>query len=460
MSIRDRIAKFCFDLTFEDLPQDVIEFTRLLIIDQIGLTISGPGRHLQAGDIDIAGFFKEMGGKEESSLVGKGCKVPCINAALSNTAVSFGGFDGLHRSAIHLPCCLIPATIAVAERQKASGKDLILATVIGAEITARTAWALGADNAYNRGFHPTSLCGPFGCAAAAGKLLGLGQEALAEALSIAAVQAAGSALWPLWKKPSRTVRIQVGRAAQSGVMAALLAQMEVVGAGDIFEHPRGFLAGHSANPDLTKLTAGLGTAYEVKNTTLKRFGAGIYIIPGIEALLDIMQKHKIRAEDIARVTFKIPNAVVPLVGSQDYPLKAAARSARYVLAVTAYKGEEGMLFNRDYQSESNLRDLRYRELFKLIDVAGDPELDKFFPGKWPCKLTVRTGDGKEFSRFHDEPIKGEPENPFTPQEIEARFDKVVAPVLQQDRCRRLLEMLRRLEVVSDVSDLASLMAST
>ncbi|MBI4333620.1 MAG: MmgE/PrpD family protein [Chloroflexi bacterium] len=457
MFLRDQLAGFCSGLRFDDLPRDVVEFTRLLITDQVGVTIAGARNHLNAGDADVAAFFKELGGKGESSLVGEGCKVPCLNAAYCNTVVGFGG-DAMHRSAVHLSC-LVPAAIAAAERQQASGKDLILATVAGVEVIARVAQALGSDSVYNRGFHPTSLCAPFGCAVAAGKLLGLGKAALSEALSIAATQAAGSSLWPQLPHAPRTTRTQVGNAAQSGVMAALLARLGVVGAASIFEDPRGFLAGHSANPDPARLTSGLGTVWEVKNTTFKRFWVGIYNVPGLEALLWLMREHRIRPEDIQGMTYKLPTAVVPLVGSPDYPLNDSMKSSRYVLAVTAYKGEKGMLLNREYQNEANLKDPGHIELFKLIDVVADPELDKFFPGKWPCVLTVRTRDGREFTRFHDQPAKGEPENPFTPREIEAKFRKVVSPVMNPDKMDRLLAILRHLEDVDDISEMASLMAS-
>ncbi len=460
MSIREQLAEFCFSLKYEDLPRAVVDFTRLLITDQIGLTIAGGRRHVKAQDVDIAGFFKQQGGKEESSLVAEGCKIPCINAAFANTTVSFGGFDGLHRSAVHLPCCLIPATIAVGERQKASGNDLILATVTGAEIITRVAWALGSDNAYNRGFHPTALSSPFGCAMATGKLIGLGRETLADALSIAATQAAGSSLWPQAARPTRHVRIQVGRAAQVGVTAALLAERGVVGADKIFEDPRGFLAGHSAQPNPARLTDGLGSLWEIKNTTLKQFGVGIYIIPGMEALLEMLGKNNVKAADIAHLTLRLPNAVIPLVGSPIYPKGASSSvSGRYVLAVTAYKGEKGMLFSREYQNEDQVNDPRYQELFKRIDVVGDSELDKSFPGKWPCTLTLKTKDGREWTEYHDRPVKGEPGNPLTAEDIETRFMKVVEPVLPRQKCDRMLELLRSLEKVTDISELASLMAT-
>ena len=463
MAIRDQLAEFSYNLKFEDLPPDIVDFTRLLIMDQLGLTIGGARSIPQEENLDIAGFFKEMGGKEESSLAAEGAKVPCINAAFSNTAAGFaGGFDALHHAAIHLPCCLVPATIAAAEWQHASGRDLILATVIGAEIITRASRALGPTDVYNRGFHPTSLCAPFGCAVATGKFMGMGKDELAEAISIAGTQGAGFIIHPVIhgvQRFPRTQRIQQARAAQGGVMAALLARMGVVGIADIFEDPRGFLSAHSPNPDQSKLTEGLGTGFDIKKMTMKRFGVGIYVIPGLDTLLDLFQKHDIRAENVERMVYKLPTPVVRLVGAPGYPKDGFGCniSARYLLAVAAVQ-REGIIFSRDHNFEPSLKDPRHIEMFERIDCVAAPELDKLFPEKWPSILTVTTKDGKEYSQLLDGPVKGDPENPLTQQELETRFGMMVTPVLGQQTCDRMLEILRRLEDAKDVSDLAGLMA--
>lgn len=468
MAIRDQLAQFCSDLEFEDLSRDVVEFTTLVIRDRIAMTAVAasidPDRQLQVERISLPGFFKEMGGKEESSLVTQGCKVPCINAAFFNTVISFGVFDYFHRAAIHLFSCLIPAAMAVAEREHASGKELILSTVIGSEIMARAGMALGAANdVYNRGFHPTAICVPIGCAVATGKLLGLGQDELAEAISIAAVQGAGAPPWVQSRKSPFTHRISSGRSAQGGVLAALLARMGVAGISAIFEDRRGFLAAHSPNPDPSKLTEGLGTVYELKQSATSRYGVGGYIVPGIVALIDILKKHQIRAEDIAQMTLKLPAAVVPVVGSPVYPSVDASgstnRSARYILAFTACKGEEAISYSLDYKTEDNLRDPRHVEMFKLIDVVAEPELDKLFVGTHPGILTLRTRDGREFSQFHQGALKGSPEDPFTEQDIEDKFTRLVVPNMPQQRSDRMLKILRQLEEVDDVSELAELMAA-
>ncbi|MBI4332407.1 MAG: MmgE/PrpD family protein [Chloroflexi bacterium] len=468
MAIRDQLADYVYGLRFEDLPRDVVEFTKLFIRDQIGSTAVAaridPDRRVQVDVIGLPQFFKEMGGKKESSLVTQGCKAPCLNAAFSNTVLSFGSFDSTHHaSSLHLSSCVIPATLAVAEWKHAGGKDLTLATIAGCEIMARVGLALGASHAYARGFHPTAICTPIGCAVAAGKLLGLGRDAMAEAISIAAVQGAGAPPVVQSGRSPFTHRITSGRAAQGGVLAALLAQMGVVGISAVFEGPRGFLAAHSGNPDPTKLTENLGRVYEIEHTTCSRFGVGGPMVPSIEALLELLKKHQVRAGDIERITCRMPTAQVALVGSPAYPSVDGSgstnRSMRYILAFAAYKGEAGTEFSLEFKTEANVKDPRHIDLFNRIDVVADPEMDKLYPAAWPCMVSVKTKDGREFRQPHQGYAKGTPENPFTPQERENRFSRVVASVLPERRCNRMLEILRRLEEVDDVSGLARLVAA-
>ena len=318
MTIRNELSELCLNLSFDALPEDVVEHTKVCLMDQICLMVAGQTTFLEDYP-DIAKFMNTLGGKEESTIVGTGDKIPCLHATLVNTAVGVStSFDAMHKSAIlHLPAALFPATIAVAEKQKASGRDLILAIVAGTEIMARIGICLGPRNAYARGFHPTSICGPFGCAAAAGRLLGLGKGEMAEALSIAAVQAAGSSVWAGAVYPA-TWSFQIARAAQSGVLSAMLAQIGFCGVDNIFEDERGFLNAHSESPDPTKLTEGFGRSYEITELTLKRFGVGIYILTSIETLLEMLETYEITADKIEEITVKLPTVVIPLVGFPEY----------------------------------------------------------------------------------------------------------------------------------------------
>ena len=460
MSIRHELAHFCTKITFDALPEDVIQHTKLCLMDQICHSLAGPLTYLEDYP-DIAKFMKDVGGKEESSLIGLGGKIPCLNATLVNTAIGVStSFDAIHKSTIiHLPAVLFPAMIAVAEKQKASGRDLITAVVIGTEIMARFGISMGPQNIYARGFHPTSICGPLGCAAGAGRLLGLGEKELADAFIVASVQAAGSSVWAGPVYPA-TWSFQIARAAQSGVMAAMLAQIGFSGFDTIFEDERGFLHAYSEKSELVKLTQGLGKNYEIKELILKRFCVGVYLMTSIEALLEILQTHEVTPDQIKEITVKLPTVVMPLVGFPEYPDNRAATyvSTRYILAVTAHIGSN-IAYNMEISGPKNRKDPQIIDLFNRIHIVGDPELDKVFPEKKSCILTIRTKDGKQFSQRNDGPFKGDPKNPLSVEDIETKLNKMTLPILGQEKVNQLISMVKQLDRLDDVSKLVDLLVT-
>jgi len=458
MAIRHELAQFCREMTFEALPKEIVEHTKVCLMDHICLMLAGP-RTYSEDFPDIGKFMRDLAGGEESSLVGLRGKLPCLNATLVNTAIGVStSFDAIHKSTIiHLPAVLFPAMIAVAERQKASGKELITATVVGTEIMTRFGMAMGPRNIYARGFHPTSVCGPLGCAAGSGKLLGLGLEQMAEALSIAAIQAAGSSVWAGPVYPA-TWSFQIARAAQSGVMAAMLAEIGMRGVDRIFEDERGFLRAYSESSDPRELTEELGKRYEIKEIILKRFGVGNYVITAIEALIEMIQTHPITADQIEEITVKLPTVVMPLVGFPEYPQNRAASqvSTRYLLAATAYMGSD-IEYNLDLSGLAKRKDPRIIDLFHRIHTAGDPELDKVFPEKKPCIIRIKTKDGKEFSQRNDGPFKGESENPLTAEDVETKFKRMAIPVVGKEKANQIIDKIKGLDQLDDVSQLVSLL---
>ncbi len=459
MAIRHKLAKYCTEMTFDALPGDIVEHTKLYLMDTLGVMAAGPKVFLEDFP-DIVKFVKEQGGVPECSIIGGDGKVPCLSAALVNTAICINtSFDAIYKSTpMHLAGTLFPATIAVAERQKASGRDLILAIVVGTEIMARVGNSLGSRYAYARGFHPTSIAGPFGCAAAAGKLLRLSEGELAEALSIAGVQAAGSSVWAGEVTPFSWC-FQMGKAAQSGVLAAMLAQKGFNGIDMIFEDERGILAAHSESPDPEKLTSGLGQTYEIKDLILNNYGVGLYIVTGVEALLEILEKHQISADDVEEITLRLPTTVIPLVGFPEYPdnRSGALKSSRYVLAVTAITGNN--IATVEATKAEQRKDPRVIDLFSRVHVVGDPELDKVFPQKKPCVLALKTKNGQQFSQRNDGPFKGDPEAPLSEQDIEAKFFRMAEPALGQERANQILSNVRQLDRMDDISMLVHLLAS-
>ena len=458
MSIRHEIAEFCATLTFKTLPKEIVQHTKLCLIDQICHMIVGPIAYLEDYP-DISKFIKDLGGKKESNLIGFDGKVPCLNAAFVNTIMGIStSFDATHKgSIIHIPAALFPAMIAVAEARKANGKDLITAIVVGSEVMARVGISMGPHHLFARGFHPTSVCAPLGCAVGAGKLLGLSKNELAEALSIASVQASGSSVWAGAVHPA-TWSFQVGKAAQSGVMAAMLAQIGFNGYDKVFEIERGFLSAYSENPDPTKLTDGIGKRYEIKDLVFKRFGVGTYMITSIDTLIEMLSMYKIKPDEIDEITVKLPTMVMPLIGFPEYPVNRASTyvSTRYILAVTACLGRQ-IEFNMEPYSVDNRRNPKVIDLFNRIKIVGDSQLDKLCPEKKPCIVTVKKKDGKRFSQRNDGPFKGDPENPLSAEDLERKFKKMTIPILGKRKAGEILRVIKQLERLNEISQLVDLL---
>ncbi len=454
MTIRQELAEFCISLKFEDLPASVVRSARVCLMDQMSLVI-GRGPTFAEDNPDIATVYREMGGRPESSALGIGGKIPCLHAAQINAYVGTDtGMDAIHENTIiHLPAALVPATVAVAETQKQSGRELILAIVAGAEVMARIGLALGVKQTYARGFHPSSIAAPFGCAAAAGRLLGLSTDEIAEALSVAESQAAGSGMFGGEIHPTSWY-FQIGRGAQSGVLSAMLAGAGMTGPELIFEDPLGFLAGYSDQADQGQLTADLGSRWEIKNLILKKYGVGLYLFTTIETLERMLQEYRLVAGDIASMTLELPNTVIPKVGFPAFPINRGATriSGRYILATTAHLPGR-MAYSMEFSDLSQRNDPDVIDLFGRTRVLPNPELDRIFPAKQACILTIKTKDGREFRQRNDGPFQGDATHPLTEADIETKFQRLVAPVLGQATTDRLRDGLRQIENAADVSPL-------
>ena len=189
MSLSQELANYHSNLTYEDLPEEVISFTKLCILDYFGSAFAGADKEpIQM----ISETINEMGGNPQATLV-TGGKSSVLNAALVNGASShIVELDDIHKSSIiHAATVVIPAALAVAEWKKLSGKELILAVVMGYEVCFRIGEAVSPSHYYY--WHNTATCGTFGSAVAVSKLLKLDEEAFVNALGNAGTQAAG--LW-------------------------------------------------------------------------------------------------------------------------------------------------------------------------------------------------------------------------------------------------------------------------
>ena len=450
------LARYVTHISFADLPERVVEHTKLCITDTLGIALASPV--IEGSTEFILDFVKKLKGKEEASLFKYHDKVPCTNAILANSYLAHCiGFDDTHNEAIaHTGAGVIPTAIATAEREGKDGKDVITAVVLGYDIAVRVSMALNPVMMYARGFHPSSICVTFGCAAAAGKLLNLNEDQVINAFGLAGVQAAG--LLAGMKEGSTSFLLQYSKAAQSGFLSAELAQCGLTGWNMILEDEKGFGKAFSEKPDLTKLTNLLGKKFEIIKNTIKLYPCCHFMHAGIDALREIMHVYSVKAKDLERITLKLPSKGLIALEVDRHVMPENRRSARvnapYIMSVAAIGGDAILDINKLIEEKRN--DQKIQRFLPRVEVVADSELDKFLPKKRVAIVEVETKDGKRHTHRVDVP-KGDPGNALTKDEVNGKFRKLTQNVLSRKRIEELLEIINKLEQVDNIPQLTKLL---
>jgi len=451
MTIARTFGEFISTLTYADLPEAVKHAAKRCFLDWLGSAIAGGGQAPVRMVLDVA---RGQGGSPESTVIADGTKTSCLMAALVNGAASHVvEMDDLHRASIYHPAAVtIPAAVAVAEREGRGGADLLAAVAAGYEIGIRTALMVGAS--HYRYWHTTATCGAFGAAAAASLLLGLGPQETAWALGSAGTQAAG--LWEFLAESAMSKQLHTGKAAQNGVLAALLAQQGFTGAEGIFEGEKGFCRATSADFNPAAATDGLGARWEMEENGFKHHASCGHTHTSLDAALlaaaDLnlaAGDPKLALENIARVRVRLYTGALDLLGgvALDTPYIAKFHLPFCVATALAHGRVGPEAFTRERLGDSVLAALRSR-----IDWEADPALDAGYPEKWPAEVTITTRDGRTAVRRADYP-KGDPKNPLSDAELEEKFRGLVEGIVDEGKAEEMIEKVWRLEEVEGVREL-------
>ena len=420
MTLSKTLAEYTCKIRFEDLPKDVVEFTKICILDWYGSAVAGKDEPpIQA----IKELMEEWGGHEQASLV-TGGRSSIGNAVLVNAASShIVELDDIHKSSIiHAATVVIPAAVAVAEAYDLSGKDLITAVVVGYEVCYRIGEAVSPSHYYF--WHNTATCGTFGSAAAVAKLLNLNVEQTVYALGNAGSQAAG--LWEFIEDGANTKQLHTAKAAYNGTLAAVLAKKNFTGASRILEGKRGFFESMSEAADPSKITANLGSEFKITENSFKIHASCRHTHPAIDCVLDIMNKHAISYQDIKKITVHTYQTVLNITDNPNPGTVYAAKfSSQFCAALAAVKGSASL---RDFSVES-LRDPEIVKLIGKVEVLVDSYYEEAYPEKWGAKVEVELEDGRVFSEATDYP-KGDPEKMASKEELIQKFIAMTADKLE------------------------------
>ncbi|MBL4767801.1 MAG: MmgE/PrpD family protein [Rhodobacteraceae bacterium] len=450
--ITREIAKFISELSIEQLPQNLIEYGKLLAFDGIGVLASATHSTVTASS-GMGAFAKAHGGKGVATLIGQDTKVDVINAVFANGTLGYASdFEPHHPEAIlHPISVMIPVALALCEAEGRFGRDFLTAVILGCEITYRVSMALNPRELYDLGFHPSAVAGCFGAASAAAWLLGLNEDQCVAALGLAGLQASGMLAWQDDSREDARP-FQMGMAARNGVTAALLAQSGFGAPDRIFDSGHNVLKAFSRISDPSQLTVGLGEAWKgVMGLAIKPYPCVSFLHPALDALEGLIAKHELNSKDVVAIDLRFSSAGAHCV--DDNPLKG--HSAQYILPVRVAMGRLSYL---DLFTDRRLENAEVARLAANTTVTRDfGEFDEKFPDFYIGEVTLSLVDGRTVKNRCDI-ARGYPECPLSFADINHKFNSVVSEIADDRRRMKLEEQARTIFDAPSLEPLMSLLA--
>jgi 2-methylcitrate dehydratase PrpD len=439
--VSEKLCRFVAGVTWDDLPDEVRHAAKRSLLNFFGTAFAG------SGDVALnhtVATLLEFVGSGSATMIGRPEPVDPLTAAFVNGAAgNVHDFDDTHlRTVIHPTAPVAPALLALAQRQKVSGKDFLLALTLGIEATLRIGNAVSPGH-YARGWHITTTCGVFGAALGAGKVLGLDAGQLVFALGAASAQSSGLVETLGFMAKS----IGVGGAARGGLLAALLAEQGLDGPERPLEGPRGFLQVTGEHPNFNDVTGALGNRWEILRNIHKPYPCGVVLFSVIDACMALLAEESLSVSDIRSITLYGH----PLLAQRaDRPNVATGReaqvSAQHAVAATLIFGAAGLAEFSD-QAVNDPRVLAFREKVSIVDdhdieVAG-------------VRMLVETGAGEPHEIVIDG-ARGTDARPLSDAEIEEKFRKLSSEGAPQ--CTQANDLIERIWQLDQSDDVGVIMA--
>jgi 2-methylcitrate dehydratase PrpD len=456
MGATEELARFACELEFECVPGEAVDWAKDAILDFTGVTLAGAKE--EAGRI-ITDYAREGAGKPEAGVFAAGFKTTAVSAALANGTMAHAlDFDdyALPNWMGHPTAPLLPAIFALGERQRITGKDILLAYVIGFEVGGRIGAGVGRGHYEHCSWHPTATLGTMGATAACCRILGLDVAQTRMALGIASSEASGVRQ----NFGTMTKPLHAGLASRNGLMAALLAQKGFTGDEYAIEGPLGFSSAFTAGGeyDLTKMTDGLGKSFLIveSGVSIKPYPCCADGHRCLDAILSLIKQHDIRADDVASVECRTSD-MVPQIMLRHRPKTGAEAkfSMEFGMAVALLDRKAGL---QQYTTERVL-DPKVQELLTRVSFIHPPESSGYLGMEtYPEQVTVKLRDGTVYSHEVLD-SKGRPGNRLSEAELVEKYRECAARVISSERIDRSLDMLQGLEELGDISELMDVLCA-
>ena len=440
MEVTKGLSEYIVNLKFSDLPKDVVEGAKLCFLDWLGVTLSGSKEPLTN---ILAAVAEEQGGRPQATLIGRNKKFSLLQAALVNGGASHAlDFDDVHLGMMGHPSApVFPAILALGEWKKISGERFIAAFIAGFEAECRVSSIVYPEH-YLCGWHATGTLGHFGAAAACANLLGLSPSQTVYALGIAGTQASGiKQVFGTMCKP-----FHAGKAAMNALLAALLAEKGFTSSVDMLEGEKGFSKVFSTRMDPAKALERLGEDYAIRGVIFKRHASCFETHPAIDAVL-ALKEEGLTEDQVESIQLDAYSVACDIAGIPAPQTGLEGKfSLAFCVALALGEGETG----EPQFNNQKVRDPRLVALRDKVKITPDPNLS---PSR--AKIKVMTKDGRVLEKFM-ETLDLSKDRERVKKDLTRKFQDLSGPILGEEKTKKLISRIRRLDKVSNLKTLTHL----
>lgn len=445
--ITGRLARYMVDARERGLAPEVAREAKHRILDTLAAMVSGA--HLKPGEMAIR-YARSQGGVAEATVVTTDIRTSAVNAALVNGMFAHADetddFEPVTKA--HPGSAVVPAALAMAEREGRSGKELVNAVALGYDLCCRFLLALGPDLV--RGSHRSAegTSSTMGAVGAAAALARLDEKGMRHALSYAAQQVSG--LWS-WVRDAEHVEKAFdfsGMGARNGVTAAIMAQMGFSGVWDVFDGEHNALAALSTAPNPEEMVAGLGSRYFVTETAIKPYSVGYPIQAPLDAFLTLHREHGLTADNVERIVVRLPEDGARVVNDRAMP----DVNCQHIIAVALVSGTVSF---EDSHSYERMADPAVRAVKARVQLVADPKLmDRAAPRSGRVEVTLK--DGRTVSHFTRH-APGTKENPMDTARVNEKARGLMEPVLGAGKTGDIIRRVNAAEALANVRELTGIL---
>ncbi len=449
------LATYMAGAAKKPLPKHVAEKTKHHLLDTIAAMVSGS--RLLPGTKAIA-YAKTLGGAPQALVIGSKIVTNAEQAAHINGMLAHADeTDDSHAASLSHPgCAIVPAALAMGEREKSSGTQLLRAVALGYDLCARLNLSLHPYD-FRQAGHSTHSFGPsFGAAAAASLLAGLDYNGMRHALSYTAQQCSGISCWMRDEEHIEKAFDFGGMPARNGTAAASMVSSGFTAVEDVFSGERNFYVAYDETrrigmkPQPQRLIKDLGKVYEIMNTNIKRWSVGSPIQAPLDGLLELIREHGVKAADVEKLVIRVAHQAANTTDNRNMPDICMQHLCAVMLI-------DGIVTFKSSHDEKRMKDKKVLDLRKRITLYGDDALTAALPSRQGI-LELKLKNGKTLHK-HVKAVLGTAQNPMVRAQVDEKCYHLMAPILGAARARKLCDAVWNIEKVGNITKLRNLLTA-